>query len=168
MKKWVVIVAILVCCGLYALVKFSISQSHNANNQAEEAQIKRLADVDKADRIPMAESAGSTVPATQAEAATKVFKEFQSCLMNEKYEQAWKLTSKSYKGGEYKDFEAFKADMMGKGTEVATLNVHPESATKSGELIRLLVTSTAQGIELYVYFIEEDGQWKFDHGTKAD
>ncbi len=46
MKKLLtIIVAILICCGLYAMVKFSMSQSQNVNNPVEEAQIEWEVDV---------------------------------------------------------------------------------------------------------------------------
>lgn len=167
MKKWIVIAAILICSGLYVMVKFSKPQGQNASNQVEEAHIEGPADVGNNDRVPLAESSSSAVSATQVEAAAEVFGEFQSCLKDQKYEQAWKLTSKFFQSAEYGDFESFKAAMSSDGAAVATLNLHPDSAVKSGELLRFLVTSNDQSVELYVYFIEEDGQWKFHHGQEV-
>lgn len=104
------------------------------------------------------------VPKIQVKAVTKVFGEFQSYLMGKKYEEAWELTSKGFQNSEYTgSFEAFKADMSNKASDISTLKLRPESATKSDGVIRLLAT----GIELYLFFVEEDGQWKFDCGQNA-
>ncbi|NQT02516.1 MAG: hypothetical protein HQ580_10860, partial [Planctomycetes bacterium] len=96
MKKWIVIVVILICCGLYALVKFSKPQGQNATNQAEDTPIEAQADAGDPNKAPLVESPGSAVPPTVVEAVIKDWKEFQSCLKDEDYQQAWELTSEHF------------------------------------------------------------------------
>jgi len=165
MKKWMIIVAILICCVLYALVKFSKPQSQNETDQTENPPIEVQADVGEPNNAPSAESPGSAVPQTQVEAVTKAFREFQSRLKDGKYEQAWELTSEYFKteavdGG----FEGFKevCDRAG----LATATVHPKSAVVIDGRVGLLVTDLPLE-DLYFFFIEEDGQWKLYRGQEA-
>ncbi|MFB0521103.1 MAG: hypothetical protein ACETWD_06690 [Desulfatiglandales bacterium] len=152
MKKWIIIAAILICCVLYALVKFSKPQGQNEIDQTENPPIEVQADVGEPNNAPSAESPGSVVTPTQVEAVTKVFGEFQSAIKSEDYEQAWKLMSEVVKSG--LSFEEFT-----KGVNVlANAIIHPESATNIEGRVRLLITSPEA--ELYLFFIQEDGQWK--------
>ena len=165
MKKWMIIVAILICCVLYALVKFSKPQSQNETDQTENPPIEVQADVGEPNNAPSAESPGSAVPPTQVEAVTKALTEFQSCLKDGKYEQAWELTSEYFKQRGCKgSFEKFKelCDRMG----MATATIHPESAVATDDGVGLLVTDLSME-DLYFFFIEEDGQWKLNIGKEA-
>jgi hypothetical protein len=168
MKKWIVIVAILICCVLYTLVRFSKPQDRNETNQAENPPIEVQADTGDTNKAPLAESPGSTVPPTQVEAITKALREFQSCLKDGKDEQAWELTSQYFRsrvvGG---GFEKFKEKVTGEMSALATATVHPESAIVIDDRVGLLVTSPSFEDDLYLFFIEEDGQWKLDIGQEA-
>ena len=166
MKKWMIIAAILICCVLYALVKFSKSQSQNETDQTENPPIEVQADVGEANNAPSAENPGPAVPAAQVEAVTKALTEFQSCLKDGKYEQAWELTSEYFKQKGCKgSFEKFKevCDRIG----LATATVHPQSGVAMDESVGLLVTSPSFEEDLYFFFIEEDGQWKLNIGKEA-
>lgn len=165
MKKWMIIVAILICCVLYALVKFSKPQGQNETDQTENPPIEVQADVGEPNNAPSAESPGSAVPPTQVEAVTKALTEFQSRLKDGKYEQAWELTSEYFKQKGCKgSFEKFKevCDRMG----LATATVHPESGVVMDDRVGLLVTDLSME-DLYFFFIEEDGQWKLYIGKEA-
>lgn len=166
MKKWMIIVAILICCVLYALVKFSKPQGQNETDQTENPPIEVQADVGEPNNAPSAESPGSAVPPTQVEAVTKAFREFQSRLKDGKYEQAWELTSEYFKQkGCNGSFEKFKevCDRIG----LATATVHPQSGVVMDDRVGLLVTSPSFKDDLYFFFIEEDGQWKLYIGKEA-
>ena len=166
MKKWIVIVAILICCVLYALVKFSKPQGQNETDQTENPPIEVQADVGEPNNAPSAESPSSAVPPTQIEAVIKDFTEFQSCLKDGKYEQAWELTSGNFKQRACNgSFEKFKevCDRIG----LATATVHPESGVIMDDGVGLLVTSPSFEDDLYFFFIEEDGQWKLNIGQEA-
>ena len=166
MKKWMIIVAILICCVLYALVKFSKPQSQNETDQTENPPIEVQADVGEPNNAPSAESSSSAVPPTQVEAVTKALTEFQSCLKDGKYEQAWELTSEYFKQrGCNGSFEKFKEVCDGIG--LATATVHPESSVVMDDGVGLLVTSPSFEDDLYFFFIEEDGQWKLNIGQEA-
>ena len=165
MKKWMIIVAILICCVLYALVKFSKPQSQNETDQTENPPIEVQADVGEPNNAPSAESPGSAVPPTQVEAVTKALTEFQSCLKDGKYEQAWELTSRSFKQELCKgSFEKFKE--LCDRTGLPTATVHPESSVVVDDSVGLLVTDLSRE-DLYFFFIEEDGQWKLNIGKEA-
>jgi len=172
MKKWIIIVAILICCGLYVLVKFSKPQGQNETNQAENTSIEVQADAGNANEAQLAESPGSAVPPPPppqfeaVEDVAKAFTEFQSCLKDGKYEQAWELTSGYFKQRACNgSFEKFKevCDRMG----LATATVHPESNVVMDDGVGLLVTSPSFEDDLYFFFIEEDGQWKLNIGQEA-
>ncbi len=157
--------AILICCVLYALVKFSKPQGQNETDQTENPPIEVQADVGEPNNAPSAESPGSAVPPTQVEAVTKALTEFQSRLKDGKYEQAWELTSEYFKQKGCKgSFEKFKevCDRMG----LATATVHPESGVVMDDRVGLLVTDLSME-DLYFFFIEEDGQWKLYIGKEA-
>ena len=171
MKKWIIIVAILICCILYALVKFSKPQGQNATDQAENTQIEGQADAGNTNKAPLAESPSPAVPPPppQFEAiedVAKAFTEFQSCLKDGKYEQAWNLTSGYFKQRACNgSFEKFKevCDQI----ELATATVHPKSAVVIGDRVGLLITGLSLEEDLYLFFIEEDGQWKLYIGQEA-
>jgi len=167
MKKWMIIVAILICCGLYVALKFSLPRGQNPNNKVEEAQIEGSAEVNNTDNSHLADSSASSVSKAEAEAATAVFEEFAGSLKNGRYEQAWKLTSKAFQTRTFASFEQFKAAMSDEGAIMATYSVHPGSATRDGEFLRLLVRSKESPVDLYAYFTKEDGQWKLNHAQEA-
>ena len=167
MKKWIIIVAILICCVLYALVKFSKPQGQNETSQAKNAQIEEQTDAANTNNTPLAESYGSAVPPpppplSQFEAiedVTKAFTEFQSCLKDGKYEQAWNLTSGYFKQRACNgSFEKFKEVCNQK--ELATATIHPKSAVVFGGRLGLLISGPSLEKDLYLFFIEEEEQWK--------
>ena len=163
MKKWTIIVAILICCCLYALVKFSKPQGQNETNQAENTPIEGQADAGNTDKAPLAEGPGSAVPPTVVEAVTKAFKEFQSCFKDEDYKQAWESTSEYFRSSVVKSFEEFKEAAV--RMEMATVTIHPESACYIDDEVALRITGPSLGgREMYFLFVEEDGQWKFNTG----
>lgn len=165
MKKWIAIVVILICCIVYAIVKFSMVENQTAYKQAEEKQSTKQINDDNTDKATPEEGSGSAVPADQVEAVIKVFGEFQSAIKSEDYEQAWKLTSESLKSEG--TFEEFKKDMAEEATaRMATATIHPESAISIEGRVRLLVTMPKD--KLYLFFIQEDGQWKLHDGKPAE
>jgi hypothetical protein len=157
MKKWTIIVAILICCCLYALVKFSKPQGQNETNQAENAQIEeqeeagntnkaplaespgsavsptQVEDVGNADKAPLTESSSSAVPPTVVEAVIKDWKKLQSCLKDEDYKQAWELTSEHFRSRIVKSVEGFKEGSAQMG--MATATIHPESAYYINDMV---------------------------------
>ena len=165
MKKWIAIAVILICCVVYAIVKFSMSeyqtmsQSQNAYKQAEEKQSAKQINAGNTDKATPEEGSGSAATAAQVEAVTKVFGEFISALKSEDYEQAWKLTSESVKikGS----FEEFKEIFSANGPAMVEATIRPESATNIGGRVRLLVTAPSLGDD-HLFFVQEDGQWKLD------
>ncbi len=179
MKKFIVIAVILMCCLVYAIVKISMSEDQNAYKQteetqsvqqintdntdkdtpAEETQSAKQINADNTDKATPEEGSGSAVPAVQVEAVTKVFGEFQSAIKNEDYEQAWMLMSEVVKSE--LSFEEFT-----KGINVlANAIIHPESAINIEGRVRLLITTPED--EMYLFFIQEDGQWKLYHVKPA-
>ena len=167
MKKWIAIAVILICCLVYAIVKLSMSENQNmsqnqkAYKQAEETQSAKQINADNTDKATPEEGSGSAVPAVQVEAVTKVLSEFLSAIKSEDYEQAWKLTSEVFKSKG--SFEEFK-----KATpELVNATIHPESATNIEGRVGLLVTSPSLEHDLYLFFIQEDGQWKLYGGKPA-
>lgn len=160
MKKWIGIAAILICCGIYAMVKLSISQYQDANPQDKETPGAKQTDAGSTDKATPEEDSGSPATLAQVEAVTKVFNEFTSALENEDCEQAWKCMSESFKSRE--SFEEFKKGMADKlGAVMAEATIRPESATNIGGRVRSLVTHPSLGEE-HFFFIQEDGQWKLD------
>jgi len=167
MKKWIVIVTILICCLVYAIVKFSMSenqnmsQNQNAYKQAEETQSTKQINAGNTDKATPGEGSGSAVPAVQVEAVVKVFSEFQSAIKSEDYEQAWKFLSEFFKESTSDgSFEKFKKEMADEGAEIVTLTIHPESAINIEGHVGLLVTFPFEEEGMYFLFIQEDGQWK--------
>ena len=176
MKKWIGIAAILICCGIYAMVKLSISQYEDANPQEEETPGAKQTDSGNADEAAPEENSASPdtavqtnkptpeedsgTPATaeQVEAITKAFGEFQAAVESQDYEQAWKLMSKSFKS--QGSFEEFKEGLHDARDEILKSTIRPESATNIGGGVRLLIVDPS-GREEQVSFIQEDGQWKF-------
>ena len=159
MKKWVIIVAILICCVLYALVKFSKPQVQNGTNQAENAPIEAQVDVGDPNKAPLVETPDSAVPPTQVEAVIKDFKEFQSCLKEEDYKQAWELTSEHFRSSVVESFDKFKEACV--QMEMATVTLHPESACYILGKVALRITGPSLGgREMYFLLVGEDGQWK--------
>ena len=193
MKRFIVIAVILICCLLlYAIVKLSMSEYQNVNDTTEEKQITKQINAGNTDKATPAEETQSAkqinadntdkatsgedpnsdsarsvvqvdVPAAQVEAVIKAFSEFKSAIKSEDYEQAWKLTSEFFKSKG--SFEDFKKDMPGERIKLANAAIHPESATNIEGRVRLLVTSPED--ELYLSFIQEDGQWKLYGGRSA-
>lgn len=168
MRKWIVIVVILICCGLYAMFKFGASQDENVPDQAQETQVAKQIDADKADTAASEKGSVSAVPAAQVEAVTKALTEFQSCLKDKKYEQAWELTTEYFKQRVSDgSFEKFKENMAGEGAGIATATVHPESATVIEGRVGLLISSPSLEYNIYLCFIEDNGKWKLDIGRPA-
>ncbi len=179
MKKWMGVAAILIGCGVYAMVKLSISRYQEANPQVEETPRAKQTEANagganppvketprakqaKADDTKAAtpeEESGSPATAAQVAAITKAFGEFRSALESKDYEQAWKLMSKSFKSKE--SFEKFKEEMAATGAVFAEATMHPESATDIRGRVRLLITHPSRG-DHHMCFIQEDGQWKLD------
>jgi hypothetical protein len=163
-KKWTIIAAILICCVLYALVKFSKPQGQNETNPAADTPIEEQVDAGDPNKAPLAENPGSAVPPTVVEAVIKDWKKFQSCLKEEDYKQAWELTTEHFKSvAVHGGFEGFKETAV--EMEMATLTIHPESACYIDDEVALRVTGPSLGgREMYFMFIEEDGQWKLLEG----
>lgn len=152
MKKWIIIVVILICCLLYVIAKLIMSEDQNAYKQTEEMQSAKQINADNTDKATPEEGPDSAVHAVQVEAVTKVFDEFQSAIKNEDYEQTWMLMSEVVKSG-------LSFDEFTKGVNIlANAIIHPESAANIEGRVRLLITNTED--ELYLFFIQEDGQWK--------
>lgn len=159
MKKWIGIAAILICCAVYAMVKLSISQYQDANTQEKETLSAKQTDADNTDKATPEEDPGSPVPAAQIKAVTKVFGEFLGACKSEDYEQAWKLTSESFKSKG--SFEKFKEVMA--SDEAASMmgsNIRPESATTIDVRVRVRITYPSEEQGMYFFFVQEDGQWK--------
>ena len=168
MKKWIIIVVILVCFGLYAMIKFSTSQNENVPDPAQETQVTKQIDAGKADPAASEKGSASAVPAAQVEAVTKALTEFQSCLKDKKYEQAWELTTEYFKQRVSEgSFEKFKENMAGEGAGIATATVHPESVAIIEGRVGLLITDPSLKYNIYVCFIEDNGKWKLDIGRPA-
>ncbi len=169
MKKWIVIVAILICCGLYAIVKFSMSQNQNVSNQSEETPNTKQINAGDADKVTPEEDSEPAVSADKVEAITKVYSEFTNALKNEDYEQAWKFTSEYFKGRVSDgSLEKFKENMATDGAVLAKATIHPESAISIEERIGLLYTCPDFPYDMYLFFTQEDGQWKLYIGRRAD
>ncbi len=169
MKKWIIIVAIFIFCVLYALVEFSKQQGQNETSRVENAQIEERTDASNTNNTPLVESSSSAVPPPppppplsqfeSIEDVTKAFKEFQSCLKDGKYEQAWNLTSGYFKQRACNgSFEKFKEVCDQK--ELVKATIHPKSAVVFGGRLGLLISSPSLEQDLYLFFIEENGQWK--------
>ncbi|MGB2866305.1 MAG: hypothetical protein WBC05_23450 [Sedimentisphaerales bacterium] len=195
MKKFIIVAVILMCCLVYAIVKLSMSENQNVNNTteekqntkqinagntdkatpAEETQSAKQINADNTDKATPEEDSGSDrpvvqvdVPAAQVEAVTKALSEFQSALKSEDYEQAFKLMSEHIKT--QGSFEDFKKGMAGEmGILLAKATIHPESAINIEGRVGLLITipSEEQDVCVYMFFIQEDGQWKFYDGEPA-
>ena len=166
MKKWIIIGAILICCILYALIKFSKPQDQNKTGRAENTTIEERADIGDTNKAPLAENSGSNVPADQVEAVIKAFEKFQNCLKDEDYQQAWELTSEHFKSEAVRGgFEGFKevCDQIG----LATVTVRSESAVVIDNQVGLLITGPSLKEDLYLFFIEEDVQWRLYIGQEA-
>jgi Tfp pilus assembly protein PilV len=168
MKKGIVIAVILICCGLYAMVKFSMSQTQNTNHQAEEPQNTEQINARNTDKATQAESSESAVPAAQVEAITKVYNEFRDALKNKDYEKAWEYTSQYFRERESNGMLMnFKEEMDAKGAVFAKAIIHPETAFKMDDLIGFLYTGPSFSSDLYLFFTKEDGQWKLYIGQEA-
>jgi hypothetical protein len=168
MKKWIIIAIIVICCGLYAMVKFNMSQKHNTNNQVEEPQNTKQINAGNVDNATPAEDSESAVPAAQVEAITKVYNEFKDALMNKDYEKAWKYTSQYFRERESNGMLMnFKEKMDAGGATFAKAIIHPETAFKMDDLIGFLYTGPSFPSDLYLFFTQEDGQWKLYIGQEA-
>jgi hypothetical protein len=159
MKKWIAIAVILMCCLVYAIVKLSMSEDQNAYKQTKETQSAKQINAGNVDKATPEEDSGSAVPAVHVEAVTKVLSEFLSAIKSEDYEQAWKLTSEFFKS--QGSFEEFKKS----APELVNATIHPESAINIKGRVGLLVTTSED--DLYLSFIQEDGQWKLYGGRPA-
>ena len=73
MKKWIIIGTILICCLLFALVKFSNPQDQNGNGRAENVPAEVQVDAGDANKAPLVENPDAVVPADQVEAVLKAF-----------------------------------------------------------------------------------------------
>jgi len=168
MKKCIIVVAILICCGLYVMVKFSMSQNQNVSNQTEETPNTEQINAGNTDKATPEEGSEPAVPADQVEAIVKVYKEFQNALKNKDYEKAWKYTSDYFRqresGGMLMNF---KEKMDAQGAIFAKAIIHPETAFKMDDLIGFLYTGPSFTSDLYLFFTQEDGQWKLYIGQEA-
>ena len=177
MKRWIVIVAVLICCGVYAMVKLSVSQYQDANTREEETPSAKQTEADntdkatpekdssspataaQTDKATPEEDSGSPATAAQIEAITKVFSEFQNAIESEDYEQAWKLTSKSLRSRV--SFEEFKKEVPDMRADILELTILPESATHVDGRVRVRATVPSREDERLL-FSQEDGQWKLE------
>ena len=177
MKKWVGLAAILIGCGVYAMVTLSISRYQDANPQVEGTPSAKQTEADDAnpqvEETPRAEQAkadntkaatpkeepGSPATPAQVEAVVKAFGDFQSALGRKDYEQAWKLLSESFQ--KKMSLETFKKVMADAGAVFAKASLRGESATDLGGRVRLPITSPSKG-DAHVFFLQENGQWKLD------
>jgi hypothetical protein len=160
-KKWIIIVAILICCLLYVIVKLSMSEDQNAYKQTEETQSAKQINAENTEKAKPEEGSVSPVPADQVEAIVKVFGEFQSAMKSEDFENAWKLTSEFFKSK--LSFEQFKK--VPPGLENAIID--PESAINIAGSVGLLVTIPPHEEGIYLLFNQENGQWKL-HGERSE
>jgi hypothetical protein len=140
MKPWIVVIAILICCLVYVIVKLSMPE----------------------------EGSGSAATAAQVEAVTKVFSGVLSAIKSEDYEQAWNLMSERLKdrmsiAGTFEGFKE-RAHVM---DELATGTIHAESATYIDSCVRLLLTVPSFDDDVHLYFIQEEGQWKWHESRTA-
>jgi len=159
MKKWIIIAIIVICCGLYAMVKFSTSQNQNT----------KQTDAGNVDNATPAEDSEPTVPAAQVEAIVKVYNEFQNALKNKDYEKAWKYTSEYFRQRESDGMLLnFKEKMDAQGAIFAKAIIHPETAFYMDDLVGFLYTGPSFPSDLYLFFTQEDGQWKLYIGQEVD
>ena len=168
MNKWIIIGAVLICCLLFALVKLSRPQGQNATNPAENTRTEERADAVETNNTSPAENSGPIVPPSQPhiDAAVKALTEFQNCLKDGKYEQAWELTTGHFRQNVCNgNFEKFKevCDQI----KLATVTIHPESAVVINDQVGLLITGPSLESDLYLFFIEEDGKWRLYIGQEA-
>ncbi len=169
MKKWIAIAVILMCCLVNAIVKLSMSEYQNVNDTTEEKQSAKQINDDNTDKATPEEGSGSAVPvvqvdvpAAQVEAVIKAFSEFKSAIKREDYEQVWKGLSEHSKGQE--NFEDFKKKMAERAqaflAELMSLIIEPESTIIIEGRVGLHITTPDDEV-YYLFFIQEDGQWKF-------
>jgi len=113
---------------------------------------------------------GSTVPPAQAEAVIRAFEEYQACLKDEKYAQAWALTTQYMKdvamrgGGGVEKFKEMvvRLDMAAVTAPSASVNCM-DFLEGCGVQVALRVTGGWAGDrETYYCFVEENGQWKLN------
>ena len=195
MKKFIAIAVILMCCLGYAIVKLSMSENQNVNGTteekqstkqinagnadkatpAEETQSAKQINADNTDKATPEEDSGSAVPvvqvdvpAAQVEAVIKAFSEFKSAIKSEDYEQVWKGISEHNKGQE--SFEDFKKKMAEGAqaflAELMSFIIEPESTIIIEDRVGLHITTPDDEV-YYLFFIQEDGQWKFYGGESA-
>lgn len=147
----------------------SMSQNQNANSRAQETQSAKQINADNTDKATPEEDSGSDrpvvqvdVPAAQVEAVIKAFSEFKSALKSEDYEKVWQSISEHDKGQE--SFEDFKKKMAGNLqaflAELMRLIIEPESTIIIEGRVGLHITTPDDEV-YYMFFIQEDGQWKF-------
>jgi hypothetical protein len=159
MKKWVGLAAILISCGVYAMVKLSISRYPDANPQVEETPRAKQTEADDTKAATPEEESGSPATAAQIAAVTQAFGDFQNALERKDCEQAWMLLSESSRNKH--SLEEFKKAMAEMGAVLAKATLRPESATDLGGRVRLLVTHPSKGDDHW-FFVQENGQWKVD------
>ena len=177
-KKWIIVIVVLICCLVYAIAKFSMSdlqsesENQNAFNQAEETQSADQINADDTDEATPKNDTGSAVPADQVEAVTKAFNELRNAIVNEDYEQAWMLVSEVVKSRS--SFEEFKESVVGAGDEMAKAIIRTESSISIEDRVGLLLTDPSyednedSKSSIYFFFIEENGQWKFSDAENAE
>jgi hypothetical protein len=170
MKKWVIVGAVLICCLIFALVKFSRPQGQNITKQVESTRIEEQPEAVDTNNTSLAKNSGPTIPTSssqpQVEAVTKALTEFQSCLKDGKYEQAWEITSGYFRQNVCDgDFDKFKkvCDQI----KLATVTIHPESAVVNNDRVGLLITGPSLESDLYLFFIKTDGKWQLYIGQEA-
>ncbi len=170
MKMWAILGGVLILCVLFAVVR-RLPRGQEAISPGEETQQDESAQAGNPGKSDPVENPGSPVSPAPAEAVLKVFNDFQDCLKNERYEQAWELTTQYFKDKAVRGgggVEKFKEIVVSQG--LAAVTAHPEPVSymdhkgQTGQLA-LRVTSPSFGDrKMYYLFIEEDGKWKFNTG----
>lgn len=175
MKKWIGIFVLLMGCFVYAIVKLSMSeyetmsQGPGPNTPAEETQSAEETDADNTDKATPERVSGSPATAAQVEAVTKVFSEFQNAVKSGDYERAWELMSEPLQQTTSDgSFEKFKQEMADEGDFLLTVTTHPDAAIDIEGRVGLLATAPSKEQGMYFFFIQEDGQWKWNDVRPAD
>jgi hypothetical protein len=145
-----------------------MSQKHDANDQPEDPQSAKQIDAGNVDDATPAEDSESAVPAAQVEAIVRVYDEFRNALKDKEYEKAWECTSEYFRQRESDGILMnFKEKMDAQGAIFAKAIIHPETAFKMDDLVGFLYTGPSFPSDLYLFFIQEDGQWKLYIGQEA-
>ena len=194
MKKWAIIAAILVCCGLYAIVKFGLSRGQHANSRVEEARIEGPAEVNNSDSARLADvtrsaqqepSSGKTGINEKRQQviedsgkAPQITSTSVSETLVEGITKAFTEFQSCIKDGEYETAWGFLANSM--RSQYGDDFQKWKDGMSSGEARTVFlnlhpesVAESSEGFELKakyenqtwrLYFIREAGQWKIREG----